>query len=70
MTSRLKVLKQRAARGRCAAVKCDGGWYAVSGVGFGDCYGPLTRREAIYLAANWGRPNKKVQMYINGVRVE
>lgn len=54
--NRLRILKQRANRGRAAVVKLHDGWFAVSCRGWGDCAGPMSRREAIQLAARWGMP--------------
>ncbi|HFK9489934.1 TPA: hypothetical protein ACG0TY_002518 [Pseudomonas aeruginosa] len=46
--NRLRVLKQRAARGKAGICRNPDGWYAAHGRGWGDCYGPLSRREAIF----------------------
>lgn len=49
--NRLRVLKQRAARGKAGVCRNPDGWYAAHGRGWGDCHGPVSRREAIQLAA-------------------
>lgn len=61
--NRLRILKQRAARGRAGIVRLSDGWYAAHGRGFGDCYGPVTRREAIQIAARMAIPSPRFRVY-------
>lgn len=62
--NRLRVLKQRAARGKAGVCRNPDGWYAAHGRGWGDCCGPLSRRQAIQLAARWGMPTRAVKIVI------
>lgn len=62
--NRVRVLKQRAARGKAGICRNPDGWYAAHGRGWGDCYGPLSRREAIQLAARWGMPSRAVKIVV------
>ncbi len=60
--TRLRILKQRAARGQCGITRLHNGWYVGTGRGGGDCYGPLTKREAIFMASRWALPKKPLIM--------
>lgn len=70
--NRLRVLKQRAARGLCGVHEIrKGEWFIGDGRGQGDCSGPYkSYREAITAAAHRALPYKPVKLYINGIRVE
>lgn len=70
--NRLRVLKQRAARGLCGVCKlANGEWFIGDGRGQGDCAGPFASyREAIQKAAHRALPYKRISMYINGIRVD
>lgn len=68
--NRLRVLKQRAARGWCGVCKLNDGYWVGSGRGQGDCTGPfVSEREAILVASRWALPHKKLRMYVNDVFV-
>lgn len=56
--NRLRVLRQRASRGRVAVVLSQGQWLVANEYG---CDGPFSRREAIQLAARWALPSKHVR---------
>jgi hypothetical protein len=62
--SRLKVLKQRAARGEVGVCKLQDGWFVATGRGSGDCAGPFSRREAIQAAARWALPYREAEIQI------
>lgn len=71
--NRLRVLKQRAARGLCGVFydPYKDEWLVGSGRGQGDCFGPfVSYREAIQAAARIGMPNKRISLYVNGIRVD
>lgn len=63
--NRLRVLKQRAARGTCGIAKLNGRWHACTGLGGGDISPPMSRREAIHLAARWALPAKPIEIVIS-----
>ena len=62
--NRLRILKQRAARGGSSALRLSDGWFAAHGNGWGDCAGPMSRREAIYLAARWAMPRRHIHIVV------
>ena len=62
--NRLRILKQRAARGMAGTAQLREGWFAHHGRGWGDCFGPMSRREAIQLAARLGMPSKRVEIKV------
>ncbi|MNC05518.1 hypothetical protein D3C81_1787070 [compost metagenome] len=69
--NRLRVLKQRAARGLCGVCKLSDGYWIGDGRGQGTCSGPfVSYREAIQAAAQWAMPYKRVSLYINGIRAD
>lgn len=58
--SKLKVLKQRAARGLVGIVKLRDGWHIATGVNGGWSDGPFTKREATFKASRWAMPSKPI----------
>jgi len=60
--NRLRILKQRAARGRAGIARLADGWYAAHGLGLGDCFGPVTRREAIQISARMAIPPCRIRV--------
>lgn len=63
--NRLRILRQRAARGLAGVAHLSDGWWAAHGRGWGDCAGPMSRREAIQLAARLAMPHRKITVRIS-----
>jgi hypothetical protein len=62
--NRLRVLKQRARRGNACVERFNKNWYAFWGTSFfdADYAGPMSKREAIQLAARAAMPRPEIRV--------